>query len=128
MPINFYSRKYRLQLALRIDYESRPRYPHAFFAVHVFLLPGAIGFKGLVVRIAHEWKIQLILVPKLRKQFRGVCTHSHDFHSQLVQLFFGITKLVSLSRSAGSVRFRKEIQYKRAPFKIAEAYGLAGIR
>jgi hypothetical protein len=128
MPIHFYSRKYRLQLALRIDNESRPHYPHALFAIHVFLLPCAIGFKSLVVRIAREWKIQLILVPKLCQLFRRVGTHSHDFCTELVEFLFGVTKLVSLLRSARSVGLWKEIQYERGPFKIAEAYGLTGIR
>ena len=128
MPIDFHPRKYSLQLALRINNESRPHNPHALFAIHVFLLPCAIGFKSLVVRIACEWKVQLILVPKFRQHFRGVRTHSEDFRAQLVQFLFGVTKLVSLSRSAGSIRLWEEIQYERAPFKIAETYGFAGIR
>jgi hypothetical protein len=75
--------------------------------------------------VAGQGKVQLVLVAKLPQLFHGVAADTQNPCSQLVQFFFGITELVRLARSTGSVRFgekekhnclaRESVQCDRRP-------------
>lgn len=118
MPIHLDTRKNGLHFAFRVDDVRGSDDSHTLLAVQIFLLPGSVSLKRFVVRIAGKREIQFIFVAELCQLFGRVGAHPHNFSAKLVQLLFGITKLVSFAGSAWRVGLGEEIEDQRLALKI----------
>ena len=79
MSVNLHPRENSLYLTPRADDIGRPHNTHALLAVKGLLLPCAVSFQYLMVRVAGQGEIQLILISELCQLFWGVCAHAQDF-------------------------------------------------
>jgi hypothetical protein len=80
-----------------------------------------------VGRVASEREIQLVLVVKLLQILNRIAAHAEHRGLELVQFFFGVTELVRLARSTGSVGLGEEVENQLFAFEILQAYLLPGV-
>lgn len=128
MPVNFHAWEHRLHLATRVDDIGGPHDAHALSAVKIFLLPGPISLESLVIGVAGEREIQFKLVAELCQLFRRVGAYANNPSSELVQVFLGITKLVSLTCSTWRISLWKEVKDQGVPFEVTQLDRLASVR
>jgi hypothetical protein len=90
------------------DEEGTADDAHEGAAHELFLLPGAVFSNGLVIGIAEQREIEFVFFLEKSLGFDGIGAHSKNSHTQLVEIFFCVTKLGRFDRSTGSVCLWKE--------------------
>jgi len=128
VPVGFDLRKDVRDFPSGVDDVGAPHNPHFLLPIHHFFLPDAVGFQGLVGCIAGEREIQFVLVVKLLEFFDRVPAHPQNLHLYLIQFFFGVTELVRLAGSPGSIGLGKEIEHQRLALEILETHLITRLR
>jgi hypothetical protein len=90
------------------DEEGAANDAHEGAAHELFFLPGAEFFDGFASGIAEQREIELVLGLEGGLGLNGIGAHAKDGDTELVELFFCVTKLGRFDNSTGSVRFGKE--------------------
>lgn len=108
MPIHFHFGENITDLPVGVQDVSGTCDTHHPLPIKILFLPHAIGFQHLVSGIAGQGKIELVFIPKLLQLGYSITTYSQNLGSEFIQFFFGITELVRLARSTGSIRLGKE--------------------
>lgn len=106
------------------DEEGTANDAHEFASHKLLLLPGAVGFHGLVVGVAQQGEIEVVFGPEQCLRFDGIGTCAEDSHFQLVELPFCVAKLGRLDGSTGSVGLGEEEKQDTFALEIFESDGL----
>jgi len=93
---------------------------HELAAHERFLLPSAKGFDRFVVRIAEQWKIQLLLRAEGCLGFYRIGAHTESGNTEFIELLFCVTKLGRFDGSTGSVCFGIEKEQYTPAAEIRE--------
>jgi len=97
-----------LDFAVFADEKGAADDAHGRLAHELLFLPGTEFLDGLVVGIAEQGKIEVLLFLEGGLSLDGIGAHSKDGDSELVEVFFCVTKLGRFYRSTGGVGFGEE--------------------
>lgn len=96
---------------------------HEFASHELLLLPGAIGFDGLVVGIAEQRKIEFVFGFEDGLGFDRVGAHAEDGHFELVELLFCVAKLGRFDDSTRSAGFGEKKEEDALALEVLERDG-----
>jgi len=92
-----------LDFAVLADEEGAADDAHGRLAHELLFLPGAEFLDGLVVGIAEQGEIEILVFLEGGLGLYGIGAHSKDGDTELVEVFFCVTKLGRFYRSTGRV-------------------------
>lgn len=110
-------------LASFADEERTADDAHEFASHELLLLPGTVGFDGLVVGIAEQREIEFELGPEQGLGFDRVGARAKNGHFEPVELLFCVAKLGRLDDSTGGVGFGEEEKQNALAFEVLERDG-----
>jgi hypothetical protein len=100
---------------------------HDLFAVHILLLPHAVGLRDLLIYVAEEQEGEALGLFEFGLSL-GRIGRDADHHGILLfNLPDGVAKLARFSRSTGSAGARKEVQNHFLSTQTPEVERFAGI-
>jgi len=92
-----------LDFAVLADEEGAADDAHGRLAHELLFLPGAEFLDGFVVGIAEQGEIEILVFLEGGLGLYGIGAHSKDGDTELVEVFFCVTKLGRFYRSTGGV-------------------------